>query len=399
MSILSVSQLNRYAKLLVEGDSKLTNVYVLGEIFDFRVYRSGHAFFELKDDKSSIRAVMFSGMLKAVRFQPEDGMKVLVCGKATLYEGQGQFQIQVNSMQPYGDGKGALSLAFEKLKLKLEKEGLFDSAHKLPLPEFPRKIGVITSETGAVINDIRNVVSRRYPLAEILLYPVTVQGKDAPAQLTAAVNTVGARKDIDVIIIGRGGGSSEDLSCFNDESLVRAIYACPIPTISAVGHERDFTLCDFVSDCRAPTPSAAAELAVPDREQLLLYVRAQMNNIRDVMFSRLNDEQQSIDILTEKLELVNLPLRIDNEKNIIYSMSTRVRDLAQRRVDEERSRVTSLADRIEYLSPLNVIKRGYALVEKAGEPVKSVSELFWGDTVKLIMSDGEAVCTVTELTN
>ncbi len=397
MSILSVSQLNRYAKLLIEGTSSLANVYVLGEIFDYRVYRSGHAFFELKDENSSVRAVMFSGLLKAVRFQPTDGMRVLVCGKATLYEGQGQFQIQVSSMQPYGDGVGALSLAYEKLKNKLEKEGLFDEAHKKPLPKFPHKIGVITSETGAVINDIRNVVSRRYPMAEILLCPVTVQGAAAAAQLTSAVRYVGARDDIDVIIIGRGGGSSEDLSCFNDEALVRAIYACLVPIISAVGHERDYTLCDFVSDCRAPTPSAAAELAVPDRTQLLRSVQDNLDNIRYAVYSKLRDEQQSIDILAEKLELINLPLRIDNEKSILHSMGTRIHDTLQRRIDEQRADVTALADRVEYLSPLNVIKRGYAMVEKDGEPVRSTSQLFWGDSVKLIMSDGEAVCTVTEL--
>ena len=261
MRVLSVSQINFFIKSLIEGDGRMRDIYARGEISNFTDhYRSGHLYFSLKDEKSVLKAVMFSSAAHRLRFHPKEGMRVIVRGRVAVYEPGGQYQFYVEEMQP--DGVGALSLAFEQLKEKLAAEGLFAEEHKRPIPPFPARIGVITSPTGAAVQDIRNILSRRWPAAEIMFCPVLVQGEDAAAQLTAAVKLMNAQKAADVIIIGRGGGSAEDLAAFNDETLARAVFASKIPVISAVGHETDFTIADFVADVRAPTPSAAAELAV-----------------------------------------------------------------------------------------------------------------------------------------
>ena len=263
--IVSVSQLNTYLKGLLDSDPNLQYVFLSGEISNLTDhYSSGHIYLSLKDSKAVIKAVMFAFNASRLRFKPQNGMKVLVRGKVSIYELSGQYQLYIEDMQP--DGIGALTLAFEQLKDKLNKEGLFDPQAKKPLPKFPEKIAVITSPTGAALQDIRNILTRRWPYAEIALYPVLVQGEGASSQLTNAINMV-SESDTDVAIIGRGGGSIEDLWAFNSEELARAIFSCKVPVISAVGHETDFTICDFVSDMRAPTQSAAAELAVPHRTE------------------------------------------------------------------------------------------------------------------------------------
>ena len=291
VGILTVSQINFYIQSIVDNDPRLKSVFVCGELSNFtRHYKSGHLYFSLKDDKSLIKAVMFSSAASRLRFAPSDGMKVIVRGRISVYEPSGQYQLYVEDMQP--DGAGALALAYEQLKSKLEKEGLFDSRHKKPIPQFPKKVGVITSPTGAARRDIENIISRRYPCAEIILYPVTVQGDTAPAQLVNAVEYMDGKSD--VVIIGRGGGSAEDLWAFNDERLARTIYDCNTPVISAVGHETDFTICDFVSDLRAPTPSAAAELAVPDREELFGFLLQRKDTLQRLIKSKITGGDEKL---------------------------------------------------------------------------------------------------------
>ena len=265
--VLTIAQLNRYVKSRLDADENLYNVFLVGEISNFTDhYKTGHFYFTLKDSDAQIKAVMFRQNALRVKFKPENGLKVIVRGRVSLYEAAGSYQVFVDDMQP--DGVGALNLAFEQLKERLQKEGLFDEAHKKPLPRYPQRIGVITSETGAAVQDILNILGRRFPYAEVVLAPVLVQGDGAPEQMIAALQDFNRLQNADVIIIGRGGGSAEDLWAFNDENLAYAVYRSEIPVISAVGHETDFTICDFVADLRAPTPSAAAELAVPDQTEL-----------------------------------------------------------------------------------------------------------------------------------
>ena len=267
-TVLTVSQVNFFIKSLLEGDGRLQNVLISGEISNFTDhYRSGHLYFSLKDDKSVLKAVMFASAARRLKFRPKDGMKVLIRGRVSVYEPSGQYQLYAEDMQP--EGMGALSLAFQQLKDRLSQEGLFDADHKREIPAFPQRIGVITSPTGAAVQDILQITGRRWPLAEIILAPVLVQGEQAPGQIVEALQEMDRRRACDVIILGRGGGSLEDLWAFNEEAVARAVYACTIPVVSAVGHETDFTICDFAADLRAPTPSAAAELCTPDwREEL-----------------------------------------------------------------------------------------------------------------------------------
>lgn len=297
--VLSVSQLNRYIKMNFDADENLANIFISGEISNFtNHYRTGHLYFTLKDDSAAVRAVMFNSSAKRLKFMPEDGMKVIARGRVSVYEASGQYQLYVDDMQP--DGVGALNLAYEQLKEKLQKEGLFSELHKKPLPPYPEKVGVITSPTGAAVRDIINVLGRRFPYAEIVFCPVLVQGDGAHLQLTDAVNLFNSERAADVIIIGRGGGSIEDLWEFNDEGLARAVYNSEIPVISAVGHETDFTICDFAADMRAPTPSAAAELAVPDANELQYALSALKNRMFLNVSSGIADRRSRLEYLTSK---------------------------------------------------------------------------------------------------
>ena len=319
--ILSVSQLNFYIKSLFDSDSKLNDLLIQGEISNFTDhYKSGHLYFSLKDENSVVKAVMFSGNTKRLRFMPENGMKVIVRAKASLYEVSGQYQLYVEDMQP--DGIGALSLAFEQLKDKLKKEGLFNTSIKKTIPKYPKKIGVVTSDTGAAIKDIENILSRRYPIAEVILCPVLVQGEEAPRQIVDAIQRFNLIKACDVMIVGRGGGSIEDLWAFNDERLARAIYESEIPIISAVGHETDFTISDFVADLRAPTPSAAAELAVPNINDIYAEIDSYVLSLNKEITYILENYKTDLSILSNTLKNKN-PEKIIEEKrlrlDIIYS--------------------------------------------------------------------------------
>ncbi|MCR5653517.1 MAG: exodeoxyribonuclease VII large subunit [Ruminococcus sp.] len=396
IKIRSVSQLNFYVKSLLEDDRILNSVMVTGEISNLTDhYRTGHIYFSLKDDKAVIRCVMFAGYARSLRFKPEEGMKVIAAGRVTLYEKTGEYQLNVMAMQP--DGIGALTLAYEQLKKKLEEKGLFSSEHKKKVPEFPRTVGVITSPTGAVIRDIQNVISRRYPMAEILLCPVLVQGENAAPQLINAVNLFNEYDLADVIIIGRGGGSIEDLWAFNDKNLAYAIYASNIPVISAVGHETDFTICDFVSDLRAPTPSAAAELAVPDVAELRAYYRSQAQYIRSLFDTNLIKMKSRYD---RYLSL----LRSRGPEKTLRDCEHRLRTIGKEAKNIVNTRFITLSDstkaagaKLEALNPLAVLNRGYSIAEKNRKIVSSVKELNQGDLLKITFADGQAVAQIKEI--
>ena len=392
--VLSVSQLNNYIKSQIDSDEKLKGIFVNGEISNFKRNYSGHLYFSLKDSESVVSIVMFKGYASRLRFEPENGMKVILSGNVSVYTPSGQYQIQCMSMQP--DGIGSLTLAFEQLKAKLEREGLFDPEHKREIPSVPKRIGVITSATGAVIRDIINVVSRRYPLAEIVLCPVSVQGETAPPQMIAALKQFNSMNDIDVLIIGRGGGSLEDLYCFNDEMLVREIYKSKIPVISAVGHETDFTLCDFAADRRAPTPSAAAEIAVPDRNELIKSIMLNYSIIKSCIDDKIKKEYQSIDMLSERLQSLGSAEKLEREREKIKSLSEMIETVVRNKIKNEFSIITLLADKTESLSPMRLLRRGYSVVYKESTVISSVKSIDAGDNIKIRMFDGVIECSVTD---
>lgn len=395
-SILTVSQINTYVKMLLDGDPRLKNVFISGEISNFNNnYRSGHFYFSLKDEKSVIKAVMFSTNASRVRFKPVDGMKVIVSGRISVYEATGQYQLYVDSMQP--DGVGSLAIAYEQLKNRLLEEGLFDDSHKLRIPEFPKKIGVITSSTGAVIQDIKNVVSRRCPVVEIVLCPAAVQGEYAAQQLVGAVELFNRLNNVDVIIIGRGGGSFEDLNCFNDERLVRTIYASKIPVISAVGHETDYTLCDFVSDLRAPTPSAAAEIAVPDRSELRKEIDDIYEFIESAVENKLYSEMQSVDRLNDRLSSLRFDNYIVSERTYILSLNKNLNSMIENKIKLEKAEVSAAANKVNSLSPINLFQKGYSAVLKDNSVVSSVKLLDVNDRITVKMADGEINCSVESI--
>lgn len=391
--VLTVSQLNFYIKSLIENDSKLNIVFLSGEISNLTDhYRSGHIYLSLKDEKSVIRAVMFSGNARNLRFKPTDGMKVICRGRVAVYEPTGQYQLYIEDMQP--DGIGALTLAYEQLKKKLAEKGLFDSAHKKSLPKFPKTVGVITSPTGAAVQDIRNILYRRFPCVNIVMCPVLVQGDSAPEQLVRAVKTLDMYNACDVIIIGRGGGSIEDLWAFNDETLANAIYDCKIPVISAVGHETDFTICDFVSDMRAPTPSAAAELAVPDKAELMSYYNSQLQYLSSFMDSRFRQSSSLLIDFQRRISLVSPQSKIDKYEKNIELLMNKSQNLINEKYFKTSNEITKISAKLESLNPLSVLSRGYSIAEKDGRVITSSSQLSKGDNFTLEFSDGKINATV-----
>lgn len=392
--ILKVSQLNFYLKSLIENDANLRYVFLEGEISNLTDhYSSGHIYFSLKDEKSVVKAVMFSYATKNLKFKPENGMKIIARGRVSVYEPTGQYQLYVEDMQP--DGIGALSIQFEQLKEKLTKEGLFDKSHKKPIPKYPETIGVITSPTGAAVRDILNVLSRRYPSADVVMCPVLVQGENAAPQLTQAIKRFSENKIADVVIIGRGGGSIEDLWAFNDESLARAIYNCETPVISAVGHETDFTICDFVSDLRAPTPSAAAELAVPDSAELLLELSAQEQYLRSIMDKKIIDFERSLSNSARLLSAFSPSKRIDDGLSSLDSIKNRMLKFSENLIDINTRNLTKTASKLSALNPVSVLMRGYAYVtDENNTTVLSVNDVKTGDKINVKVSDGDFTAIV-----
>jgi len=396
--VLSVSQLNRYIKMNFDADENLANIFISGEISNFtNHYRTGHLYFTLKDDSAAVRAVMFNSSAKRLKFMPEDGMKVIARGRVSVYEASGQYQLYVDDMQP--DGVGALNLAYEQLKEKLQKEGLFSELHKKPLPPYPEKVGVITSPTGAAVRDIINVLGRRFPYAEIVFCPVLVQGEGAHLQLTDAVNLFNSERAADVIIIGRGGGSIEDLWEFNDEGLARAVYNSEIPVISAVGHETDFTICDFVADMRAPTPSAAAELAVPDANELQYALSALKNRMFLNVSSGIADRRSRLEYLTSKGALKSPDEMLSNRSQRLDTAFSKMLSSYENRIGGKKVEFISAATALSKLDPMSVLMRGFAFVsDKSGKNVCSSQALAKGDKINVRFHDGSAVCEVKEIT-
>ena len=393
---VSVSQLNEYVKSLIDNDPSLSDVYVKGEISNFKYHTTGHFYFTLKDENSTLNCVMFSSRASRVAFVPENGMVVLCRGRVSVFTRSGQYQLYADSMEP--DGVGSLYVAYEQLKKKLELEGLFSEARKKPLPKIPTKVGLITSPTGAAVRDMINVTGRRFPFAEIILYPVLVQGPDAPPQLVEALRYFNKEKSVDVLIIGRGGGSIEDLWAFNDEGVARAVAASDIPVISAVGHETDFTICDFAADKRAPTPSAAAELAVPDTDKLKQQFLNVIKRDTTLVSQKLVSLRERLSRFASSKVLREPGTMIDDKRMITVMSSERLYRAEEKTVENFKSRFVALTGRLDALNPLSVISRGYSAVYLAdGTLVKSVDQMEKGSKIVLRSSDGEADAVIDKV--
>lgn len=395
LPIMSVYELNILVKDLIGQIPSFRCVYVSGEISNFVAHRSGHFYLTLKDDKSVIKAVMFRNQNAHLKFMPENGMKVLVKARLGVFERDGVYQLYIDDMQP--QGAGALSVAYEQLKSKLEQEGLFRKEIKKPLPKYPQKVGVITSPTGAAIRDIRDILTRRYPIAQIVFKGVLVQGDGAPAQLINALKELNEEQQVDVIIIGRGGGSIEDLWAFNDENLARAIAASQIPVISAVGHETDFTIADFVADLRAPTPSAAAELAVPNLDDLKRTLVSYKSRLDASVSSRLARERERLNAVRTRRCMRNLNYILDNERERLDRCFTAIQRSMGQRLKDERNRLKKICLLLDTLSPLKILSRGYAVVKKGDSLVDSVLKVNTGDEIEVSVTDGKFSCEVKEV--
>ena len=394
-TVYSVNDLNNYVKQILDKDENLKYVFVTGEISNFKAHYSGHLYLTLKDDKAAIKAVMFAGNASNLRFMPENGMKILAFGTVSLFPRDGSYQLYISDMQP--DGIGALNIAYEQLKKKLEAEGLFSPVHKKLIPEFPARVGVITSATGAAVQDIFNVLSRRYPVAEVVLRPTKVQGEGAADDIARAIKAFNDYEAADVLIVGRGGGSIEDLWAFNEEIVTRAVFESKIPIISAVGHETDYTICDFVADLRAPTPSAAAELAVPDKLELKGELLSYKQHLYAIAKNILLKERSKLSAIEQRDVMRNPVVKINENRKELAFISDRIESLTENTLKDSRNKLAALAGKMDALSPLRVVSRGYALVENNGKIVKSTSDVSINDELLLKISDGTVVAGVLEV--
>ena len=386
--VYSVSQLNKYIKMIFDKDTFLNNVNIRGEITNFKAHYTGHFYFTLKDDTSTIKCVMFKSYASLVKFKPTDGMKVVINGQVSVFERDGAYQIYCKSMTP--EGLGELYLAYEQLKEKLTKEGLFNEEYKKKIPFLPSRVGVITSKTGAVVKDIINVTTRRYPNVNLLIYPAAVQGINVASTVIAGLDTFNELNNVDVIIIARGGGSFEDLFGFNDENLARKIFESKIPVISAVGHETDFTICDFVSDLRATTPSAAAELVYPQYSDIITKISSDKNRvILGIQNYILRKKEYVKRIKAAKLEKVPLDI-INKNRMLIDSSIKNSSNMLNLKVEKYKSRCMQLIAKIDALSPLKTLSRGYSVVQNtSGQVIKSIEEVKKDDKLNLTFTDGK----------
>jgi len=394
--VLTVTQLNEYIKSKIDSDKTLQNIWIKGEISNFVHHKTGHLYFTVKDESSLVRALMFSSNASKLPFKPENGMKVLLHGRINSYIRDGIYNFYADSMEP--DGIGALYIAYEQLKKKLDSEGLFRPERKKPLPKIPTRIGVITSPTGAAVRDIINVISRRFPYATILVFPALVQGEGAPSQLIAGVRYFNDTASADVLIIGRGGGSIEDLWAFNNEALARCIAASQIPIISAVGHETDFTICDFVADRRAPTPSAAAEIAVPETGELMRKIQNIVGRMATLVSSSISLKYKSLHALAES-KVLRDPIHILDEKKTRLIFDTdKLEKSMQIYTQQQKHRLERSASKLEALNPLSVLLRGFSAVfHEDGKLIKSVSDVTVGDSLNLRTADGTISAVVTDI--
>ena len=391
----TVTEINEYIKWLIDGEAQLQDIYVVGELSNFKKHTTGHCYFSLKDEKSEIRAVMFASYARKLNFKPENGMKLLVHARVSVYPQGGSYQLYVDAMQP--DGIGSLYLAYEQLKAKLSKEGLFNDEFKKPIPKYPNKIGVITSPTGAAIRDIINVATRRMPNVQILLYPTLVQGSEAAADLTKAVEYFNIENNVDVIIIGRGGGSIEDLWAFNDENLARAIFVSQIPVISGVGHEIDFTICDFVADIRAATPSQAAEFATTDINETIKILNGFETRAINSLLGYVSYYKEKLENIKNKRVFKIPESMLDIPKmrfsSIVEGLKSNMTEINM----SYRERFAKVNSKLIALNPMSVLSRGYgAIYNENNEIVKSSKSVKNGDRVKVKLFDGDFNATVTE---
>lgn len=391
---MSVTQLNTYVRCIMEEDVVLKSVFVAGEVSNFKNhYKTGHFYFTLKDENAAVKAVMFRTYSSRLRFAPEDGMRVICRAKASVYERDGAYQLYVEDMQP--DGSGSLSLAFEQLKRKLFAEGLFDEKHKKPIPKYPETIAVVTSPTGAALQDILNILSRRWPIARVIVVPSGVQGENAESQLVLGIKKADTLS-ADTIIIGRGGGSAEDLWCFNSEALARAIFDCKTPVISAVGHETDFTICDFVADLRAPTPSAAAENASPESLMTAGIVRGFEQRLKDGLCSSLREREMTLERL-ENSPFLKDPKRIFEQKEMYFdALTDRLSSAGKLFLTEKTGDFDRLCTKLNAFSPLAVLSRGYSIATVNGKTVKTAAQLKKAGKFDLRLSDGTVNCSVND---
>ena len=394
--VLSISQLNEYIRGKLDADALLSGVAVRGEISNYKVYPSGHHYFTLKDEASALKCVMFKGNALRLRFRPDNGVKVIAMGKISVYPRDGVYQLYCTAMAM--DGVGDLYAAFEQLKAKLAAQGLFDPAHKKPIPKYPKVIGIVTSSAGAAIHDMLRILRKRYPPCQVRLLPVRVQGAEAPGEIAAAIRYANHYQLADLLIVGRGGGSIEDLWAFNDERVAYAIYQSEIPVISAVGHEPDVTISDFVADLRAATPSNAAELAVPDRDAL----RQNLDSMSDAMASILNRQvkfaRQHLNVLSRSAALRSPTGYLDQKRKQLELLNNRLSSAQNRSVEQKKQRFIRLTSKLDAMSPLKVLTRGYSIAMTGDEQVlTSVKQVSPGDEVKLSLQDGVIAANVNEV--
>lgn len=412
---LSISAITRYLKAKFDLDDNLKSVFLKGEISNFKAHTSGHLYFSLKDEGSKINAIMFSRNAAKINFKPAEGTKVLVSGRISVYEPTGNYQIYVDDMEE--DGVGNLYVAYEKLKQDLEKEGLFKQEHKKEIPRFPKKVGVITASTGAAVRDIITTIERRFPICEIILFPTLVQGENAKEDIVKNIKRA-EDYDLDVLIVGRGGGSIEDLWAFNEEIVARAIYNCNIPTISAVGHEIDFTISDFVSDLRAPTPTAAAEMAVPNIIDLEKHIGQLNIRLKESIIKKVKYQKLYLDSIKNSFVIKNPMIMYENKKQTVDLMQNKIRDLVLRKIEKteekinnlknsyvftkpeilyqkEKQNIKTIIEKLELLNPLNTLNRGYSITYSDGKVIKDIKDV--KDTVTIKLYNGSFKAKVIEI--
>jgi len=398
VAVHSVSDVTKYIKNIFDGERALQNIMIRGELSNFKRYASGHCYFTLKDAGASLKSVMFRSRAQSLRFEPVNGLKVVVTGTVSVYERDGVYQLYADRMMP--EGAGELALAFEQLKERLTAEGLFAPEHKQPLPKFPHTIGVVTSVSGAVLRDIYHVAKRRNPSVQLVLYPVQVQGEGSAEQVAAGIRFFNEKYPVDVLIVGRGGGSAEDLWSFNEEIVVRAIFASRLPVISAVGHETDYTLADFVSDVRAATPSQAAELAVPDTAELARYVEALAARLQGRAQGALAAKKSRLSGLLTRSVLRNPQQLLDARRQRLDMAAEKLRQLTENRLQQQKHALALQVEKLELMDPLKVLLRGYGIVSGAeGKILRSAAELEAGQRVQVRLADGGFAAVVESVTD
>lgn len=396
MKPLKVYELNSYIKKIFSSDIILSNIEVEGEISNFKHHYSGHMYFTLKDEKSKIRSVMFKGDNEFLDFRPEDGIKIIASGYVSVYDREGDYQLYVRSIKR--SGLGDLYKAFEELKKKLEVEGLFDNKYKKPIPFMPNKIGIVTSSTGAAIRDIINIVKRRFPPCNLLIYPTLVQGPNAPKEIIKGLKYLDSLEDIDLIITGRGGGSIEELFAFNDEDLARTIFNLNTPVISAVGHETDFTIADFVADLRAPTPSAAAEIAVPDMEYLKDILSDKYDRLLNSFYQWKKHYNRELNIAEKGLRYNNPLNRLRDKKQSLDLLHRDMTHLVEKKLFKENKKLSKLENRLKLQDPKIFLDKGYGIImDNKGDVIKSVENISLNDNIKILMKDGSIRTVVVEI--